>query len=345
MRGVVSAKRCVRGPKIRVYVFTTTIVIMRPSMDTKSTKDIKNTMDQSGLIKFEQIHPEGCVGQKRPLINRSQNFIFSNFSSHCRRFVSVLVTVFSIIGFVGTPVMAQTAAQAALGLANALDGAGGGVSRDDLLAALEDAAEAGRPMALWRLGMMYENGEGVEQDRVKAFGYFSRIANDNANTSPKSFEAEIVAQSFVKVGEYYRDGLPDAGIEVDHGHSNALMLHAASYFGDADAQYRVGRLFLEENGMGMSPVQGARWLSLAARKGHAAAQARLGDLLFNGQGVAPQPVEGLMWLNVANHHAVGTSDEVAVSALLNRAMSVASVEQRAEALAAADSLGERFGGY
>ncbi|MDB5536463.1 MAG: sel1 repeat family protein, partial [Devosia sp.] len=37
------------------------------------------------------------------------------------------------------PAYAQTAADAALGMANMLDGAGGGVSRDDLLGALEDA--------------------------------------------------------------------------------------------------------------------------------------------------------------------------------------------------------------
>lgn len=243
------------------------------------------------------------------------------------------------------PAYAQTAADAALGMANMLDGAGGGVSRTDLIDALEDAADAGQPMAMWQLGTMYENGEGVDKDPAKAFGYFSQIANQHADTAPKGIEADIVAQSFVKVGEYYRDGLPDAGIQADANRSHALLLHAASYFGDADAQYRVGELYLHEDGLGINPLQSARWLSLAARKGHALAQARLGDLLFNGiEGIESQPVEGLMWLTVARKRVAGTGDEAWVTELLNRAMSVASPEQRAEAVQLADSLGTQFGG-
>jgi len=244
-----------------------------------------------------------------------------------------------------TPAYAQTAADAALGMANMLDGAGGGVSRDALLGALQDAADAGQPMAMWQLGTMYENGEGVEKDQAKAFGYFSQIANQHADAAPKGIEADIVAQSFVKVGEYYRDGLPDAGIQADASRSHALLLHAASYFGDADAQYRVGELYLQEGGLGINPLQSARWFSLAARKGHALAQAKLGDLLFNGiEGLQPQPVEGLMWLTLAHKRVAGTADSGWVDELLNRAMSVATADQRSDAVKMADTLGTQFGG-
>lgn len=239
---------------------------------------------------------------------------------------------------------AQSAADAALDMANMLDGAGGGVSSQDALLALEDAADAGQPMALWRLGTMYENGEGVEKDPVKAFGYFSQIANDHADAAPKSLEADIVAQSFVKIGDYYAAGLPSAGIAPDEDRSRALLLHAASYFGDADAQYRVGILYQSEDGLGLNPLQSARWFSLAARKGHAPAQARLGILLFNGDGIDAQPIEGLMWLTVAHERTMGTPDESWINDLLTRAMSVATPEQRAEAVRMADTLGPQFGG-
>lgn len=259
--------------------------------------------------------------------------------------ISAAAALMMALSVVTVPAYAQTAADAALGMANMLDGAGGGVSRADLLGALQDAADAGQPMAMWQLGTMYENGEGVTKDPVKAFGYFSEIANQHADAAPKGIEADIVAQSFVKVGEYYRDGLPDAGIQADANRSHALLLHAASYFGDADAQYRVGELYLEEDGLGINPLQSARWLSLAARKGHALAQARLGDLLFNGiEGLEPQPVEGLMWLTLARKRVAGTADESWVTELLNRAMSVATAEQRADAVKMADTLGTQFGG-
>lgn len=244
------------------------------------------------------------------------------------------------------PVHAQTAADAALNMANMLDGAGGGVSGDDLLAALEDAADAGQPMAMWQLGTMYENGEGVDRDPVKAFGYFAQIANQHADAAPKGVEADIVAQSFVKVGDYYKEGLPDAGIPADAERSHALLLHAATYFGDADAQYRVGLLYTQEEEMGVNPLQSARWFSLAARKGHCPAQAHLGDMVFHGvEGIEAQPVEGLMWLEIAHQRCAGTGDAAWVDELLNRAASIATPEQRAEAAALADSIAPQFAGF
>lgn len=259
--------------------------------------------------------------------------------------ISVAVGLVFAVAATSLPAKAQTAADAALDMANMLDGAGGGISGDDLMSALEDAAAAGQPLALWQLGTMYENGEGVDRDPVKAFGYFSQIANEHADAAPRSLEADIVAQSFVKVGEYYRDGLPDAGIVIDTQRSHALLMHAATYFGDADAQYKVGLLYLQEEGLGLNPLQSARWLSLAARKGHAAAQATLGDMLFNGtDGLARQPIEGLMWLAIAHHLSIGTVDEEWIMDMLNAAMSVAEVEQRAEAMRMADSYGPQFAG-
>jgi TPR repeat protein len=229
-------------------------------------------------------------------------------------------------------------------MANMLDGAGGGVSSDELLAALEDAAAAGQPMAMWQLGTMYENGEGVAKDPVKAFGYFAQIANQHADAAPRGVESDIVAQSFVKVGDYYKQGLPDAGIPADAGRSHALLLHAATYFGDADAQYRVGLLYMQESELGLSPIQSARWFALAARKGHCPAQAQLGDLLFNGaEGVPPQPVEGLMWLTIAHQRCAQTVDAAWVDEMLNRAMSIADPEDRSEAVTLADSLAPQFG--
>ncbi len=262
----------------------------------------------------------------------------------------IMALIVSFFLAMATPILAQQSAQqnnavdAAIGLANMLDGAGGGVSREAMLASLEAGAEAGEPIALFRLGVMYENGDGVAKDEVKAFGYFSRIANDYASTPPKSLQADIVAQSFIKVGDYYRTGLPDAGIRVSNKRFHALLLHAASYFGDADAQFRVGLLYLDKNEMGINLTQGARWLSLAARKGHIGAQATLGDLLFKSSELADQKIEGLMWLSLAGTRAKGSPAELWITDLRDSAMSIATPEQRLTATNAAQSLGARFGG-
>jgi TPR repeat protein len=238
-------------------------------------------------------------------------------------------------------ITAQNAIDAAQELASALDGAGGGISNAAQVAALEAAAAAGDPSALWQLGNMYENGEGVPQDKAKAFGYFAQIADQHADAAPSGFEGDIVGHSFVKMGEYYAEGLPEADIPKDEGESLRLILYAATYFADADAQFRVGLAYQNEDELGDNPLQSARWLKLAAEKGHPAAEARLGDLMFNGAGgVQANPVRGLMWLTVASRRAVGSVDTEWIGELLNSAMSVATPAQREQAIMLADAMGE-----
>ena len=65
------------------------------------------------------------------------------------------------------------------------------------LTSLQYAAEGGHPVAQWKLGRMYANGDGVIQDDVRAFEYFSRIANQHAEDSPSAPQATIVANAFV----------------------------------------------------------------------------------------------------------------------------------------------------
>ena len=236
------------------------------------------------------------------------------------------------------------AVDAAQALASALDGAGGGVTASDQLNALQDAASAGDPMAQWQLGLMYESGEGVAQDKAKALGYFAEIANQHADAPAGGTEADIVAQSFIKMGDYYWHGLPEAGIPKDQGYSISLLMQAATNFRDAEAQYRLGMLYLDKSALGVHPLQAARWLNSAAWKGHVAAQARLGDLLFNGSAdVKANPVEGLMWLTVADRGAIDTADASWIDDLLNADMSIASPEQREKATTQADALQAQLG--
>jgi len=67
-------------------------------------------------------------------------------------------------------------------------------------------------------------------------------------------------------------------------------------------------------------------------------------MLFNGEGIAVDQLEGLMWLTVASRRARGTGDESWINDLLNAAMSIATADQRAQAVKLADTLGTRFGG-
>jgi hypothetical protein len=167
---------------------------------------------------------------------------------------------------------------------------------------LQYAAELGLPAAQWKLGRMYADGDGVDKSTPRAFDYFRRIVNAHADDVPGTPQARLVASAFVALGLYYQDGIPDV-VKADPSRARELFRYAASYFGDADAQYQLGRLYMLGRGTAKDPIQAARWLRLAANKDQHSAQALLGQMLFKGEDVARQAPLGLFWLTVAKDGA------------------------------------------
>src|SRR6201992_4034677 len=142
--------------------------------------------------------------------------------------------------------------------------------QDTSLTALQYAAEGGHPIAQWKLGRMYADGNGVTQDDLRAFEYFSRIANAHAEDSPSEPQSAIVANAFVALGRYYLNGIPNSKIKSDPERAREMFSYAASYFGNADAQYDLARLYLNGGGTSRDDFRyGARWLRLAGPKGAA----------------------------------------------------------------------------
>lgn len=197
--------------------------------------------------------------------------------------------------------------------------------------ALEYAAEGGHPVAQWKLGRMYADGDGVVQNDLRAFEYFSRIANQHAEDNPSAPQAGIVAQAFVALGRYYLSGIPNSKVKSDPERAREMFSYAASYFGNADAQYDLARLYFKSTGNSPESFrQGIRWLGLAAQKGQYQAQALLGQMLFNGEQMPPQRARGLMWLILARENA--GPDEAWIKESYNRAIAKASESDRAMAL-------------
>jgi TPR repeat protein len=195
----------------------------------------------------------------------------------------------------------------------------------------QNVAAGGDPMAEWKLGRMYADGDGVARDDVRAFEYFSRIANAHANDSPSAPQAQIVANAFVALGRYYLNGIPNSKIKPDTERAREMFSYAASYFGSADAQYDLAGLYLKTPDASREDFRyGARWLGLAAHKGQHQAQALLGQMLFNGDRLPPQRARGLMWLTLARDSA--TADETWIKESYNQAIAKASEDDRAMAL-------------
>jgi TPR repeat protein len=173
---------------------------------------------------------------------------------------------------------------------------------DQAVLELEYAAEQGVPGAIWKLGRMYADGEGVTMNKARAFAYFRRLTTAYADDSAGTSDATYVAKAFIALGHYYADGIPGT-VKADLGRAREMFEYAASYYGDPEAQYYLGRSYLWAKGNQKNAVLAAKWLHLSAEKGDARAQALLGNMLFKGEEVPRQPARGLFWLILAKDGA------------------------------------------
>src|SRR5437764_8791113 len=121
-------------------------------------------------------------------------------------------------GFDGAPVSPDTAipvVSAQPGAAAALKKVIPPSTPDTSLTSLQYAAEGGHPVAQWKLGRMYADGDGVAQDDLRAFEYFSRSANAHAEDSPSASQATIVSNACVALGRCYCNRIPTSNFESD----------------------------------------------------------------------------------------------------------------------------------
>ena len=69
--------------------------------------------------------------------------------------------------------------------------------------------------------------------------------------------------------------------------------------GDAKAQYHLGRMYRDGNGVAQDYKTAVKWYTLAAEKGGASAQNNLGKLYENGQGVAQNYKIAVKWYTLS----------------------------------------------
>jgi TPR repeat protein len=93
---------------------------------------------------------------------------------------------------------------------------------------------------------------------------------------------------------------------AQQGTINIPDLQARASQGDAQAQYALGRAFVDGNGVTRDFKQAANWLQMAAQQGHPEAAATLGELYQAGQGVPKDLPSALKW-----YHAAGDKGSVA----------------------------------
>jgi len=193
------------------------------------------------------------------------------------------------------------------------------------------AAEKGHAISQWKLGRMYESGDGVGKDDIKAFEYYAKVVREHSDAGYETSDSRFVASAFVSIGTYYMNGIQDSAVTPNLERAREIFAYAASYFGDADAQYNLARIYLQGEDDKPDYRMAAKWLYAASKKGHYKAQSMLGNMLFLGEGVPRRPVEGLKWLNIARHGAIVAGDD-GVLDMQERAFGLADEKQRRRAM-------------
>ena len=179
----------------------------------------------------------------------------------------------------------------------------------------EMSAELGNLEALNSLGIMFAEGNGVEQSYERAFGYFQHAADLGNIDALKSlgviYENGLgVEQSVSRAFECYKlaadQGDSEAQLRVglyyamEDSYELAVQYYRlSSEQGNAEAQMSLGILY--ETGLAgeQSYEKAAKYYQLAADQGNADAQRNLGILLLEGRGVAQSSEKALEYFTLA----------------------------------------------
>ncbi|QDY99230.1 sel1 repeat family protein [Nitratireductor mangrovi] len=203
--------------------------------------------------------------------------------------------------------------------------------KEEAVEAYRYAAEKGQIGARWKLARMYAEGDGVARDDYEAFKAFNEIVQQDV--APGSPEESYVSDALVAVANYLRRGIPGTSVRADPIAAQEYYMRAAANYRNPNAQYEIGRMFLNGEGVRSSVRQAGRWLQLAAEKGHAGAQATLGNLLFQSGKV----VKGLAMMTAALERAA-PADLPWIRGMQEEAFSLAGESDRRTAIALSENM-------
>ncbi len=186
----------------------------------------------------------------------------------------------------------------------------------------KQAAENGNVIAAFLVGHMYKSGNGLTKSSALAFPYFLQAAQRGHSDAQ------------VETALYYYNGDGDADIDQNY-------LEAANWFDKAAlqfsgvAQYYLGVMHREGQGVARDRTEGLRWLSLSANKFYVPTYLLLAEIYAKGDGVVEEPIKAAMYLDLARRYS-DTTNRDAVSDVFDATKRFISADERAEGRLQAD---------
>ena len=165
-----------------------------------------------------------------------------------------------------------------------------------------EQSEEGSIVADWYLGHMYRLGRGVARDDAAAFSYYDRVAEQFTPDEDDRKRLRIMIDALMRVAGYCRTGGASGAIRQDFPRALRIYKLGTSY-GHPAAEFGMGVMNLDGQGLNPNPEQGMRWVMKAARKRHAPAEAKLGDLYWRGEYVRADRIRAVMWYALARETA------------------------------------------
>src|SRR5262249_55943197 len=147
----------------------------------------------------------------------------------------------------------------------------------------EKAAAKGDASAMFNLGVLYHNGQGVAQDYAKAREWYEKAA------------AKGDASAIYNLGVLYDNGF---GVTQDYAKAREWYEKAAAK-GQASAMFNLGLLYYSGFGVAQDYARAREWFGKAADEGNASAMFNLGVFYDHGFGVAQDYAKAREWYEKA----------------------------------------------
>lgn len=204
--------------------------------------------------------------------------------------------------------------------------------RGEYAAALQHwtrSANEGDPAAQYNVGVMYDEGTGVNRDAAKVVAWWSKAADQDHQMAQHNLALFLIesggeedfdkaafwlkraaANGFVRsqysLAKLYATGI---GVEKDNTRALALFL-AAGNAGFVKAQYNLGKIYRDGIGVETDAGLSVDWFSKAAKQGYAKAQEKLATRYARGGGVNRDIVEALKWAILATQQGRESAQEI-----------------------------------
>ena len=191
---------------------------------------------------------------------------------------------------------------------------------------LEYAAEQGVPGAIWKLGRMYADGDGVTHEQGARVRVFPPPHHRAWRRQCRHAQCALRGQRLrdaraISPRRHPRHASRPTPCRARHVPLCRVLFRRSRGPISARPALSLGK------GAPKDAIQAARWLRLSANKGDHRAQALLGNMLFKGEEVSRQAALGLFWLIIAKDGA--GPDEGWITDMYSSALAQASDSDRA----------------